>query len=187
MTEREYDTVAQALSGLPRYSRTEHDPDRISGIYLLYEDAVYVVVLTPFCADSWIRNARSKRGEYGWGGCVDREEMTRGKPDAPSRYPWARWANPAYRIRYRRNTPSTFSTALSLAVRQYTQLLNSDTYRLGSGENRDEFAFNARIALVTTTEFVVDIDRCNARGLPRSKSPPRLTLGFDSCRSPATA
>lgn len=54
-----------------------------------------------------------------------------------------------------------------------------------SGENRDEFAFKGRIALVTTTEFVVDIDRCNDRGLPRSKSPPRLTLGFDSWSSPA--
>lgn len=78
MTERGYDTVAQALSVLPWYSRIEHDPGYISGIYLRYEDAVYVVALTPYCADSWVWNARSKRGKYGWGGCVGREEMARG-------------------------------------------------------------------------------------------------------------
>lgn len=73
ITEREYDATAQALSNLPWYERSERN-DSVSGIYFRYEDAVYVVVLTPFCTDSWITDAESERGEYGWGGCYDREE-----------------------------------------------------------------------------------------------------------------
>lgn len=72
--EREYDEVAQALSALPFYDRAEHNTGYMSGIYIEYEETVYVVVLTPFCSDSWFRDAQSERGEYGWGGCYDREE-----------------------------------------------------------------------------------------------------------------
>ena len=73
VTEREYDTVAQALSALPWYSRIENDSDYISGFYIRYEDAAYVVVLTPYCTDSWLWDAHSKRGEHGWGGCVNQD------------------------------------------------------------------------------------------------------------------
>lgn len=74
VTEREYDVVARALSDLPWYDRIQHNSNSISGIYIRYEGAVYVIVLTPFCIDSWRKEAQSKRGEYGWGGCIDREE-----------------------------------------------------------------------------------------------------------------
>jgi hypothetical protein len=71
VTERVYDTVAHALSSLPWYSRTEHDADYISGLYIRYDGAVYVVVLTPYCTDSWFWDAHSDRGGYGWGGCIE--------------------------------------------------------------------------------------------------------------------
>lgn len=74
VTDSEYDTVTQALSDLPWYERSDHGTSAISGIYFKYEEAVYVVVLTPFCTDSWIKDAQSERGEYGWGGCYDRDE-----------------------------------------------------------------------------------------------------------------
>lgn len=74
VTEKEYDAVAGTLSALPWYDRLNHDSNYISGIYLTYENEVYVVVLTPFCTDSWFKDAQSKRGDYGWGGCIDREE-----------------------------------------------------------------------------------------------------------------
>lgn len=70
----EYDEVAQTLADLPWYDRIEHDSSYVSGVYIRDEDAVYVVVLTPYCTDSWLRDARSERGEYGWGGCIERAE-----------------------------------------------------------------------------------------------------------------
>lgn len=73
VSDREFDTVAEALADLPWYDRVEHGSSHISGIYLRYDGDVYVVVLTPFCTDSWIRDANSERGEYGWGGCYDPE------------------------------------------------------------------------------------------------------------------
>ena len=78
VTEEEFGTVARALSALPWYDRTEHDAGHISGCYIRFagDDRVYVVVLTPFCADSWFRDAESERGEYGWGGCYDRAEWS---------------------------------------------------------------------------------------------------------------
>ncbi|AHG00786.1 hypothetical protein HALLA_07490 [Halostagnicola larsenii XH-48] len=74
VTEREYETVAQVLADLPWYDRSDHDSKHISGIYFRYDKQVYVVVLTPFCADSWLKDTESQRGEYGWGGCYDRAE-----------------------------------------------------------------------------------------------------------------
>lgn len=74
VTEREYDAVAAAFSTLPWYDRFERNSDNISGIYIRYADTVSVVVLTPFCTDSLIVDAKSERGEYGWGGCYDRKE-----------------------------------------------------------------------------------------------------------------
>ena len=71
VTKREYDTVAQALSALPWYSRIEYDSAYTSGLYIRYEDTVFVGVLTPYCADSWFWDAHSERGEYGWGGCFN--------------------------------------------------------------------------------------------------------------------
>lgn len=74
VSEREYETVAQALSELPWYERTQdHSSNpRPSGIYIRYKNESYVVVLNPFCADSVIRNAQGERGEYSWGGCIER-------------------------------------------------------------------------------------------------------------------
>lgn len=76
VTEEEFGGVAGALSALPWYDRSEHDAGHISGHYVRYagDERVYVVVLTPFCVDSWLRDAESERGEYGWGGCYDRDE-----------------------------------------------------------------------------------------------------------------
>jgi hypothetical protein len=71
VSKRAYDTVAHALSALPWYSRTEHDSNYISGLYIRYEAAVYVVVLTPYCSGSLHWDAHSDRGEYGWGGCIE--------------------------------------------------------------------------------------------------------------------
>jgi hypothetical protein len=71
VTDNEYETVAQALSALSWYSRLEHDSDYISGIYIQHEDSAYVVVLTPYCTNSWLWDAHSERGDYGWGGCID--------------------------------------------------------------------------------------------------------------------
>lgn len=70
----EYDAVAQTLSELPWYEpeSTDSSYPRLSGIYIRYENNPYAVVLTPFCADSWIIDTQSERGEYGWGGCIER-------------------------------------------------------------------------------------------------------------------
>jgi len=72
VSEPEYDRVAQALSELPWYDRGDHDSDHPSGIYFRYEQAVFVVVLTPFCTESGLIDSRSERGEYSWGGCIRR-------------------------------------------------------------------------------------------------------------------
>lgn len=77
VTDREFDAVAPVLSELPWYDRTDHGSDHLSGTYFRAESGVYVVVLTPFCTDSRIVNARSERGEYGWGGCYDPEDWGR--------------------------------------------------------------------------------------------------------------
>ncbi|WP_049895358.1 hypothetical protein [Halopiger xanaduensis] len=74
VTEAEYETVAQALSERPWYDRSEYGSRQPSGVYFRYENEAYVVTLTPFCADSPLVDAGSERGEYGWGGCYDREE-----------------------------------------------------------------------------------------------------------------
>lgn len=74
VSEDEFDTVADTLSDLPWYERSEHDTGYMSGIYSRYEDSVYVIVLAPFCTGSWLKEAKSEHGEYGWGGCYDREE-----------------------------------------------------------------------------------------------------------------
>lgn len=74
VSEREYDTVAQALSELPWYdpqsNNSSHPP--IPGIYIQYENKPYAVHLIPFCADSWLIDARSEPGEYNWGNCRKR-------------------------------------------------------------------------------------------------------------------
>lgn len=74
VSEREYDTVAQALSELPWYEpeSTDSSHPRLPGIYIQYENNPYVVVLIPFCADSWLIDAESEPGEYGWGNCIKR-------------------------------------------------------------------------------------------------------------------
>jgi hypothetical protein len=72
VSEREYDSVAQALSNLPWYDRNEHDSSYPSGVYIQREGKVFVVVLTPFCTDSMFVDAQSDRGEYGWGGCINK-------------------------------------------------------------------------------------------------------------------
>lgn len=74
VSEREYDDVARALSELPWYDRRGHDSSQPyrSGIYIRYEDSSYVVGLLPYCTGSPIRKAQSERGEYGWGGCIER-------------------------------------------------------------------------------------------------------------------
>lgn len=74
VSEREYDAVAQALSELPWYDpeSTDSSHPRMPGIYIQYKDNPYAVVLRPFCADSWLIDAQSERGEYGWGGCIER-------------------------------------------------------------------------------------------------------------------
>lgn len=73
VTEREYDTVAQALSALPWYSRIENSANYSSGFYIRYEGATYVAVLTPYCTDSWLWDAHSQRGDHGWGGCINED------------------------------------------------------------------------------------------------------------------
>ena len=74
VSEREFDTVAQALSELPWYETdpTDTSPPRLSGNYIRFKNTPYVVVLIPFCTDSWLIDAQSERGEYGWGGCIGR-------------------------------------------------------------------------------------------------------------------
>jgi hypothetical protein len=73
VTDQEFGAVPGALSW---YDRSEHDAGHISGNYVRStgDERVYVVVLTPFCVDSLLRDAESERGEYGWGGCYDRAE-----------------------------------------------------------------------------------------------------------------
>lgn len=68
VSEPEYDRVAQALSELPWYERG--DDSHPSGIYFRYEQAVFVVVLNPFCTDSPLIDPRGGDGEYSWGHCV---------------------------------------------------------------------------------------------------------------------
>lgn len=76
VSRREYDTVAQALSDLSWYDRSDNDSTHgttyISGVYIRYDEEVYVVVLTPYCSDSVLLDARSDRGAYSWGGCIRR-------------------------------------------------------------------------------------------------------------------
>lgn len=66
----EYDAVAEALSSLPWYSRSEYDSSYLSGVYLRYRESTYVAVLLPYCSESRLWDTSSERGEYSWGGCT---------------------------------------------------------------------------------------------------------------------
>lgn len=76
VSEDEFGAVAETLSNLPFYDRVKHGTAHMSGVYIQYEDAMYVAVLTPFCTDSRVRDAHSERGGYGWGGCIDKSKWT---------------------------------------------------------------------------------------------------------------
>jgi hypothetical protein len=71
VNQSEFDATATALTPLPWYERKDDSP---SGIYLRYEDEIFVASLWPYCTDSLIRSAESERGVYGRGGCLDPED-----------------------------------------------------------------------------------------------------------------
>lgn len=73
VTSDEYEAVADALAALPWYDRLEDEGEAMSGNYVRYDGATYVVVLTPICSDTRLWTAYAERGTYGWGGCFDYE------------------------------------------------------------------------------------------------------------------